>query len=348
MRYENVKCPHCDRIFTEDDDVVVCPECATPHHRDCYLELGKCANDHLHSEGFVWHKTEESTEAVETTETAPKTSWEGPLEGAETENDSDFIKCPECGTKNKKNALICSNCANVLNREIRQQFEPPLTSSIFINGMPVNNEDFIDEEQTVAVKEAICYIQKSKESYIKTFLDSKISKTKPKFNIAAFFFGGYWFLFRKMYKPGIALIAINFALSIFSSAFLARPAFTKLFEFYAAHEAELLSFSLSTETADKITALVNQAIQSDMFSAIMVGVLGILSLLLNIFAGFKGNEFYRKAIKSNVNKIRKITPNQGAFYTYLYAKGGVSYAMPMLVSVVVSYMSQIIASLPFM
>lgn len=44
MNYKNYKCPICDNQFTEEDDVVVCPECGTPHHRECYTENGKCAN----------------------------------------------------------------------------------------------------------------------------------------------------------------------------------------------------------------------------------------------------------------------------------------------------------------
>ena len=44
MNYKNYKCPICNNQFTEEDDVVVCPECGTPHHRECYTENGKCAN----------------------------------------------------------------------------------------------------------------------------------------------------------------------------------------------------------------------------------------------------------------------------------------------------------------
>ena len=44
MKYSNYKCPVCSNQFTEDDDVVVCPECGTPHHRECYIQNGACAN----------------------------------------------------------------------------------------------------------------------------------------------------------------------------------------------------------------------------------------------------------------------------------------------------------------
>ena len=38
MRYTGETCPVCNKVFQEDDDIVVCPDCGTPHHRKCYLK----------------------------------------------------------------------------------------------------------------------------------------------------------------------------------------------------------------------------------------------------------------------------------------------------------------------
>jgi predicted amidophosphoribosyltransferase len=48
MKFENQVCPVCNNVFKDDDDVVVCPDCGTPHHRDCYKALGECKNKSLH------------------------------------------------------------------------------------------------------------------------------------------------------------------------------------------------------------------------------------------------------------------------------------------------------------
>lgn len=48
MDFTKFHCPVCNNTFTENDDVVVCPECGTPHHRECYKNLGKCFNEELH------------------------------------------------------------------------------------------------------------------------------------------------------------------------------------------------------------------------------------------------------------------------------------------------------------
>ncbi len=54
MRYSGEKCPVCDNEFDLQSDIVVCPECGTPHHRKCWEETGKCKNSQLHESGFVY------------------------------------------------------------------------------------------------------------------------------------------------------------------------------------------------------------------------------------------------------------------------------------------------------
>lgn len=72
MKYTNYKCPVCNNQFVEEDDVVVCPECGTPHHRECYIQNGKCANADKHGTNepieveFV--EVEEANETVSETE----------------------------------------------------------------------------------------------------------------------------------------------------------------------------------------------------------------------------------------------------------------------------------------
>ena len=55
MRYENNICDGCKKKFNEGDDIVVCPVCGTPQHRECYEKNGKCVNAGLHESGFAWH-----------------------------------------------------------------------------------------------------------------------------------------------------------------------------------------------------------------------------------------------------------------------------------------------------
>lgn len=75
MKYTNYKCPVCNNQFNEEDDIVVCPECGTPHHRECYIQKGKCINSDKHGTNeplelqFIENKdTEETNYNTETTE----------------------------------------------------------------------------------------------------------------------------------------------------------------------------------------------------------------------------------------------------------------------------------------
>ena len=54
FRYLNQKCPICEKEFANNDDIVVCPLCGTPHHRDCYKKNGECGNYDEHNKGFRW------------------------------------------------------------------------------------------------------------------------------------------------------------------------------------------------------------------------------------------------------------------------------------------------------
>ena len=83
-KYVNVPCAKCGKPFTEDDDVVVCPDCGAPHHRSCYLELGHCARQDQHTDGSTWQDPRQ--------EAAPK------------EN----VTCPRCGAVNLPDAQYCA------------------------------------------------------------------------------------------------------------------------------------------------------------------------------------------------------------------------------------------------
>ncbi len=54
-RFKDKLCPICRVRFNENDDVVVCPDCGTPHHRSCYAENGSCGVEQYHSAGFNWN-----------------------------------------------------------------------------------------------------------------------------------------------------------------------------------------------------------------------------------------------------------------------------------------------------
>lgn len=98
MRYTGYKCDSCGKPFEEDDEIVVCPECATPQHRECYNEKGGCVNGHLHSEDFQWQGEKVAI----------------PMETVKEETETTTVKndliCPNCHHANPHGSTECQKC----------------------------------------------------------------------------------------------------------------------------------------------------------------------------------------------------------------------------------------------
>jgi uncharacterized Zn finger protein (UPF0148 family) len=48
MEQKNLSCSLCHSYLFEEDDVVYCPVCGAPHHRECYNSIGHCALEATH------------------------------------------------------------------------------------------------------------------------------------------------------------------------------------------------------------------------------------------------------------------------------------------------------------
>lgn len=94
MIYKGQICDGCGRIFEEDDDIVVCPECATPQHRECYNKNKACVNTHKHSEDFTWESLDGTNPVTTKKEEPVKT-----------------IPCPNCGYNNPQGSESCKQCS---------------------------------------------------------------------------------------------------------------------------------------------------------------------------------------------------------------------------------------------
>ena len=56
MEFTENKCPVCDKQFKKGDDIVVCPECGAPHHRECYEKVVHCHFADKHGADFSFEK----------------------------------------------------------------------------------------------------------------------------------------------------------------------------------------------------------------------------------------------------------------------------------------------------
>ena len=101
--HNDERCPVCDKLFNESDDIVICPHCATPHHRDCYNQLGHCANKDKHRDGFDYRVEQKKFSEQQSA------SDEKPQQN----NGSEKAVCSSCGAEIDKSAPFCSDIRTV-------------------------------------------------------------------------------------------------------------------------------------------------------------------------------------------------------------------------------------------
>lgn len=227
LKYDNHPCPYCGKSLKAEDDVVVCPVCATPQHRECWMENGHCANDSLHASGYIWNPESAKKEPVEETTAAPDSRI---CHICGSENPDDALHCgncgalfdetgqPEnsnktcafCGKENDSDALHCKYCG-----------APVGTNNPYVNDNPYLAGTGISPDELLGgfkANDVAIYTQASVKRYLPKF--KKFAKGKKlSFNFAAFFFAPYWFFYRKMYKAGIFFIALFVTSTLMLSGF---------------------------------------------------------------------------------------------------------------------------------
>ena len=227
MEFTEYKCPVCGEQFKTGDDVVVCPECGAPHHRECYEKEGHCHFADRHGDDFSFEK--------EQAEEADKQ--------AEQNDENGTVICKRCGTENPKELFYCSNCGAPLygNNEEAQNFgqnqnnSQPNTNFNQNQGMPPfgvpfgqanpqmaaafdpmagmkSDEPLVDD---ITAGEAAKFIGKNTPYYLRVFSFIKKFK-KSRFNFTAFILSGIYFLYRKMYALGILFSVLTFGSTIAS------------------------------------------------------------------------------------------------------------------------------------
>ncbi len=185
MDYIGEKCPVCGEVFTAEDDIVVCPECGTPHHRACYAVENKCANAAEHSTGKKWERSDAEKENVRI--------------------------CPVCHFQNSRSALNCQRCGTEL-----KDIEPVRQEDIFSGEREQRREPFVmpeeladpikflglDEKEDMGgatMKEVSDFVGVNTFYYLPRFKRIKDDGLKPSFNFISLIFPSLYFASRKMW-----------------------------------------------------------------------------------------------------------------------------------------------------
>jgi len=270
--YENKICPVCHQPFQEGDDVVFCPECGTPHHRECYRQLNRCANAHLHGSGYSFFKEAGAEEPQNIVEEAKAMLPQKPRENGSGEAEAGG---PAYGSF------------------------PPFGASAFKN-IYEQDTDTIGGESVADVATAV---RTNTLRFVTVFKKQEKTGKKASWNWGAFFFGAYYFLYRKMYKQGLLLFLLNMAINYAEGFFVNKLAplcakaisdFSEQLAGGKSTPADIMSFTESLQaTADYHTYMLIQLV----FVA--------LTLLTTLFFTVYADYMYKNTVVRLIKRVNE-------------------------------------------
>ncbi|NLL63095.1 MAG: DUF2628 domain-containing protein [Ruminococcaceae bacterium] len=286
MKYKNETCTICLKKFSAEDDVVVCPDCGSPFHRECYKEAEKCPNLDKHGK-FIWEATQ--------------------------------IKLPEEKISEQKKEIIPQRLSQ------NQIPENGVIGEILVdkdgNQRPSYRAIRGNEKiGNTRVKNYGEVVQVNKHKYIPRFMMFDKTNRKISWNWAAFFFGPYWFAFRKMWKYAILAMIIS---SIIPISFM-----NEITEYYEeawkVYSEVLMSDSLSSETDFK--EMQDKLLKEMPTEPRSMSAASYIDFAIKIIAGLYGNYLYMKKCEHVMEAAKKKGKTEEVQKKFIEKKGGRSIA----------------------
>lgn len=297
---EGQKCPICGGYVFDEDDLVFCPVCGAPHHRDCYKNIGKCGLEELHGTDKEYKRPTEKKTFEESKKEPFKKSSEG----------SDSV----LGGGNVKYKLVCPNCMNEY--ESGQDNCPncgapaPLMFTPFGTPLSINPLGGVPEsarlEDGTSAKEVALYTAVNTPRYVKKFFTLGI-KNRLSWNWAAFLFPNSWFFYRKIYFPGVMFFVLTALSGVMTMAI--NLAFGGM------------AFTSSTEMA---TYLAQNLGAIDKAPLLIAFAGSFLNFIIRIIAGLFGDWIYRKDALEKIKLAKGNTQWEENENIRIHKKGGVS------------------------
>ncbi|MDD6807429.1 MAG: RING finger protein [Oscillospiraceae bacterium] len=281
MKYENETCLACNKVFEEGDDIVVCPECGTPHHRDCYNKLGHCVNKIRHSEGYSWLD--------------------------ENRPNKDEEKKSEKSSKERLNSDDVSKVfpgGFISNDEAPNGAMPAMEVDRDGNAHPVfrtiTGKEKIGEYTVEAYGNVI---QKNKHKFIPKFMMMERSNRKWTWNWAGFFFGPFWLMYRKMYKLGIIAMLISIIIPICFIGEISEYG-TKYSEVYT--EAAEIMLSDANQSTEELNSKVDALAEKMPPQPVCIQVSNYIQFAVDLVIAVFGNYLYKEHCVKILTKSKKI------------------------------------------
>ena len=305
LNTEGVSCVRCHAYLFPEDDIVYCPVCGAPHHRECYNQLGHCALEEFHGTDRQYDKVkarEEEQAAAEMPNTGENAEGLITCQMCHEKYDFALNACPKCGAPN-----IAKAGGSFVNFD-------------FLGGVPAD----YDIGDGITADEAKRFVAANTPRYIPKFAVLN-AKNKLSWNWLAFLFPCGWMLSRKMYKNGVVAGLLTVISSLFYLPFM--NAINNLGTTPGETQAQIIQSIY--EHLPKMGAAV--------IAALLAGF--VLNIAVRILSALFGDYLYKQYAISSIKTIR--AESEDMDYDYR-KKGGVNIFLFLLGTMAVQYLPALI------
>lgn len=310
------KCPICGSYLFSDDDIVYCPDCGAPHHRDCWNAVGHCGllKDHGSENEYKPHKSEEESKDKgdsKITFTADlKNDRENDCENdrenghenfsesekgtsfgkREREDDDGTHSCPFCGRSIPNNAQFCPYCgrAEITSETAQSPFD------IFgaIHADPFGGIDANASIEGVSVRKIASFVSYAPNRMLPIFKRFETSKKHTSWNWVAFISPFVQSFFRKMNLHSFLYFLVDII-----GCVLLSPLYNTVLN---------IDFPVNTTSQQMLSTLMNNPQKYFTVDTLVLAALGLLVLLVSrIFAGLYNDYFYKNHVITTIKAVEK-------------------------------------------
>lgn len=296
MDFIGEKCVACGEVFIEGDDIVVCPECGSPHHRECYKAENKCANSALHSTNEGWKGSAETKQEPEIEE-------------------KKFVVCSACHFPNSLESETCIRCGADLNSDTEKTEEVSENEIPF--GIPRPYLGFNPEEDMGGspLKDVADFVRTNTIYYIPIFKRMKDTGRNISFNLISFIFPPVYSANRRMWFWAI--------LSLIATVLLSMP-------FAVSY---LVADGLESSYAVFPSELIQKLYDNRHILSTLVDVCNFADMLMRITFCLFSNKLYFRFVLKSLRKLKAHSSGEITREEILQA-GGVKILNSLLVVVI--------------